>query len=93
MFFRRDGQTIIEVSMRNGLYIVTHVADRYEETAFNAFPATEQEEAEVETVRIPRVKKLTLKQDQLLPIALSDESPQPGKDSQPVQGHNPKFTN
>jgi hypothetical protein len=63
MFFRRDGQTIIEASMRNGLYIVTHVADGYEETAFNAFPATEQEEAEVETVGIPRVKKLTPKQE------------------------------
>ena len=63
MFFRRNGQTIIEASMRNGLYIVTHVADGYEETAFGAFPAVEQEEAEMETVGIPRVKKLTPKQE------------------------------
>jgi hypothetical protein len=61
MFFRHNSQTIIEVSIRNGLYIVIHVVDRYEETAFNAFPATKQEEVEVEIVRIPRVKKLTLK--------------------------------
>jgi hypothetical protein len=61
MFFRRDSQTIIEVSIRNGLYIMTHVADRYKEIAFNTFPATKQEEAKVEIVGIPRVKKLTLK--------------------------------
>jgi hypothetical protein len=63
MFFKRDGQTVIEASMRNGLYIVTHVADGYEETAFSASSAAEHKDAEMETVGIPQVKKLTPKQE------------------------------
>jgi hypothetical protein len=67
MFFKLHKEKIIEATMRNGLYIVTHVADGFQDKAFIAIPTIEEDAEMEETVRAVKSQKtdLTSKQESL----------------------------
>lgn len=63
MFFKLYKKRVIKATIRNGLYIVTHVADGYHDKAFVAFPANNEEEI-VSIVKY-QITNLTPKQESL----------------------------
>jgi hypothetical protein len=52
MFFKLHKEKIIEATMRNGLYIMTHVADSFQDKAFIAIPTIDKDTKIEETVRV-----------------------------------------
>ena len=50
MFFKLYKERVIEVTIRNRLYIITHVADGYHNKAFAAFPANNKDREEIVSI-------------------------------------------
>jgi hypothetical protein len=60
MFFKLHKEKIIKATIRNGLYIVTHVADRFQDKAFIAIPIIDEDTEIEETVRAVKSQKTDL---------------------------------
>jgi hypothetical protein len=60
MFFKLYKEKIIEATIRNRLYIVIHVADRFQDKAFIAIPIIDEDIEMEETVRAVKSQKTDL---------------------------------
>jgi hypothetical protein len=60
MFFKLYKEKIIKATIRNGLYIVIHVADGFQDKAFIAIPIINEDTEMEETVRAVKSQKTNL---------------------------------